>query len=61
MIATPDWDIQCVRSVRSQSVGLAGEFARSVGSRLWVFDGEKLPWVGDAFERMGAAISESHP
>jgi hypothetical protein len=37
------------------------QFARTARSQPWVFNGEELPWVGDAFERMGAAISESHP
>ena len=37
---------------------LADDFARRVGSQWRVFDGEELPFVGDAFERMGAAISE---
>jgi hypothetical protein len=39
-------------------VGLADEFAVIAGFQPWVFDGEELPWVGDAFERMGAAIGE---
>jgi hypothetical protein len=38
--------------------GSTGEFAGRVGSSLWVFDGEELPRVGDALERMGATISE---
>jgi hypothetical protein len=39
-------------------MGLGDEVACRLGPRLWAFDGEELPRVGDAFERMGAAIGE---
>src|SRR5512132_493957 len=40
------------------SVALADQFACWIRSVSWVFDSEELPLVGDAFERVGAAISE---
>ena len=44
-------------SVRLFVAGLGDEVARGVGSQ-WVLDGEESPFVGDALERMGAAIDE---
>jgi hypothetical protein len=38
--------------------GLADEFALIARFQPWVFDGEELPLVRDAFERMGAPIGE---
>lgn len=38
--------------------GLADEFVLGVKPQGWTFDGEELPWVGDTFERVRAAISE---
>jgi hypothetical protein len=43
--------------VRLFVAGLGDEVARGVGSQ-WVLDGEGLPFVGDALERMDAAILE---
>src|SRR4029453_16293036 len=48
----------CERSVRVLVVALADQFACWTSSVSWVFDSEELPLVGDAFERVGAAISE---
>jgi hypothetical protein len=47
-----------VRTFGVVSVGASQEFAPSVSSRTGAFDGEELPWVGDAFEGVGAAIGE---
>jgi hypothetical protein len=40
------------------SVALAVQFACRIRCVSWVFDSEELPLVGDAFARVGAAISE---
>ena len=40
------------------SVALADQFACRIRSVSWVFVSEELPLVGDAFARVGAAISE---
>ena len=46
------------RSVRLLVDELADDFACRIGSHRRIFDGEEMPWVGHAFECMGAAITE---
>jgi hypothetical protein len=56
-VAVLSWRHSDRRSVRLFVAGLGDEVARGVGSQ-WVLDGEELPLVGNALERMGAAIGE---
>jgi hypothetical protein len=52
-----EWSLQSTIS-SDALLGASRRVRLRVGSLKLVFDGEELPWVGDAFERMGAAISE---
>jgi hypothetical protein len=50
--------LRCVRSGAFSVGGVSHRFAHGARSQRWVFDREELPWVGDALEGVGAAISE---
>jgi hypothetical protein len=47
-----------VRTFGAFSVAGLAQLARSARSQPWVFDGEELPPIRDALERMDASILE---